>query len=98
MKRIILSIFILLVIAGLLSPNIFRASATVTDSAYAIDWWTVDGGGGESTGEGYILKGTVGQPDAGRLQGGDYGLQGGFWVESILDLLEFIIHVPLVLR
>ena len=46
---------------------------------YAIDWFTIDGGGGTSTGGNYTLSGTMGQPDAGTLSGGSYTLEGGFW-------------------
>jgi len=46
---------------------------------YAIDWWTVDGGGGTSTGSVYSVSGTIGQPDAGELRGGTFSLVGGFW-------------------
>ena len=46
---------------------------------YSIDWSTVDGGGGASTGGVYSASGTVGQPDAGKLSGGNYALEGGFW-------------------
>src|SRR5216683_1977715 len=46
---------------------------------YAIDWFTVDGGGGTSSGGSFTLTGTIGQPDAGTLSGGNYTLQGGFW-------------------
>ncbi|HKS36238.1 MAG TPA: hypothetical protein VJW76_03545 [Verrucomicrobiae bacterium] len=46
---------------------------------YAIDWHTIDGGGGTSSGGTYTLSGTIGQPDAGTLSGGTYTLQGGFW-------------------
>jgi hypothetical protein len=47
---------------------------------YSIDWSTIDGGGGRSVGGGYILEGTIGQPDAGPvLTGGGYELRGGFW-------------------
>lgn len=45
---------------------------------YSIDWFTVDGGGGADGGA-YALSGTIGQPDAGLLSGGDYALSGGFW-------------------
>jgi len=31
---------------------------------YSIDWSTIDGGGGTSTGGDYSLSGTIGQPDA----------------------------------
>jgi hypothetical protein len=46
---------------------------------YAIDWYTIDGGGGTSSGGSYTLSGTIGQPDAGTLAGGTYVLEGGFW-------------------
>jgi hypothetical protein len=46
---------------------------------YSIDWFTIDGGGGTSTGGTYSVSGTIGQPDAGRMSGGNYTLDGGFW-------------------
>lgn len=47
--------------------------------SYSIDWSTIDGGGGTSTGGVYTVSGTIGQPDAGTMSGGNYTLQGGFW-------------------
>ena len=62
---------LLALLAGLLS-----ASA----QPYTIDWWTVDGGGGTSTGGVYSVSGTIGQPDAGpTMSGGNYTIDGGFW-------------------
>jgi hypothetical protein len=46
---------------------------------YTIDWFTIDGGGGTSTGGTFSVSGTIGQPDAGTMSGGNYSLQGGFW-------------------
>ena len=46
---------------------------------FTIDWSTIDGGGGTSTGGVYAVSGTIGQPDAGKLSGGTYALDGGFW-------------------
>jgi len=47
---------------------------------YSIDWFTIDGGGGNSTGGGYSVSGTIGQHDAGGpMTGGGYSLTGGFW-------------------
>ena len=46
---------------------------------YSIDWLTIDGGGGASTGGVYAVSGTIGQPDAGVMSGGPYSLLGGFW-------------------
>jgi hypothetical protein len=53
---------------------------------YSIDWSTVDGGGGTSTGGDYMLSGTIGQPDTGTVSGGNFALNGGFW--SILAVVE----------
>jgi hypothetical protein len=48
---------------------------------YAINWQTIDGGGGTSTGGVYSVSGTIGQPDANTqpMTGGNYSLTGGFW-------------------
>ncbi len=47
---------------------------------YSVDWFTIDGGGGTSTGAIYSISGTVGQPDAGlTMSSGTYSLTGGFW-------------------
>lgn len=46
---------------------------------YSIAWSTMDGGGGTSTGVGFSLSGTIGQPDAGLMSGGPFSLVGGFW-------------------
>ena len=48
--------------------------------SYSIDWSTIDGGGGTSTGGVYSVSGTIGQPDAGpTMSGGNYSVDGGFW-------------------
>jgi hypothetical protein len=47
--------------------------------SYSIDWFTVDGGGGTSTGGMYVVSGTAGQADGGTMSGGGYSLVGGFW-------------------
>src|ERR1051326_5211845 len=59
-----------------------RASA----QSYSIDWSTIDGGGGTSTGGVYSGSGTVGQPDAGKMSGGNFSLTGGFW--SLLSVVQ----------
>jgi hypothetical protein len=54
-------------------------SAAQAQISYSIDWFTIDGGGGTSTGGVYSVTGTVGQPDAGTMGGGNYTVNGGFW-------------------
>ena len=47
---------------------------------YSINWSTLAGGGGSSTGGVYSVSGTIGQPDAGGpLTNGQYSVTGGFW-------------------
>jgi hypothetical protein len=58
---------------------LFAISFSLHAQQYSIDWFTIDGGGGTSSGGGYTLSGTIGQPDAGTLSGGNYVLEGGFW-------------------
>jgi hypothetical protein len=50
------------------------------EGQYEISWYTIDGGGGTSSGGPYTLTGTIGQPDAGWSIGGIYELLGGFWL------------------
>ena len=54
-----------LLITLLIIPTFIGASTARAGEGYEMSWWTVDGGGGESIGEGYTLKGTIGQHDAG---------------------------------
>lgn len=56
-------------------------AGSVLAQNYSIDWYTVDGGGGTSTGGVYSATGTIGQPDASvaPMTNGQYSLVGGFW-------------------
>ena len=47
---------------------------------YSIGWFSVDAGGGTSTGGLYSVSGTIGQPEAGGpIHGGNFSLVGGYW-------------------
>ena len=59
--------------------SLLSASARLHAQPFSVDWFTIDGGGGTSTGGVYSVSGTIGQPDAGVLTGGNYTLTGGFW-------------------
>lgn len=65
--------------------------------AYTLDWWTADSGGGSSSGGSYSLSGTIGQPDAGLLTGGQYTLGGGFWAGGAWTP-ENRLYLPLIRR
>jgi hypothetical protein len=64
-------------LAFLIAPLALLTVAGAAD--YTLNWWTVDGGGGTSTGGVFTVSGTIGQPDAGRMSGGTFALEGGFW-------------------
>ena len=55
------------------------SALTARAQTYSVDWYSIDGGGGTSTGGVYSVTGTIGQPDAGHMTGGNYSLDGGFW-------------------
>ena len=77
LKRTVLSLAVMLV----LTP-----AALAQD--FAIDWWTIDGGGAMfTTGGDFTLSGTIGQPDASTtvMTGGDFELAGGFWAGAAED-------------
>jgi hypothetical protein len=63
--------------------SVMLAGATVAHSAFDLRWYTFDGGGtGAAAGGSFVLAGTVGQPDAGKMSGGGFTLTGGFWAVS----------------
>jgi len=68
---------------------LFLLLVSIANAGYNISWHTIDGGGGQSSGGAYSLTGTVGQPDAGAMAGGDYELLGGFWPGGPLCLVDF---------
>jgi hypothetical protein len=85
--------FPLILFAGILL--VLLSGATFAQEAQlSLAWWTVDGGGGTSSGGEYILSGTSGQPDAGVLTNGEFKLEGGFWAARPPQ--EQRLYLPLV--
>ena len=78
--RLTVSIVLLIVLIG-----------SSANGQYELSWYTIDGGGGTSTGGDYVLSGTIGQPDAGRMSSCEYHLSGGFWLgpPCFVDLRHF---------
>jgi hypothetical protein len=62
-----------------LSSLLLLVMALPAYAQYEITSWTIDAGGGQSTGSVYAVTGTIGQPDAGTHTGGSYAFIGGFW-------------------
>ncbi len=90
---------VLLLIAVLLLLLVAVPVLAQSGGGYDLTWSTVDGGGGTfSTGDGYSLGGTAGQPDADLLTGGVYTLTGGFWPGGAPAGGIYRVYLPLVLR
>jgi hypothetical protein len=81
-KGHIISLLVLLIFLALSSP-------AGKAQQYKIDWYTIDGGGGTSSGGPYVLTGTIGQPDADWCKGGNYELLGGFWPSGPICIVDF---------
>ena len=77
MKRFLILLLMVSLIFALVG-----GAALAAIQAYELSWTTIDGGGGTSQGGSYTLSGTIGQPDADSLTGGDYRLDAGFWSEA----------------
>lgn len=96
----------LLLMAGavLLPAVLLQAQETersVSAPTYDLSWWTVDGGGSTepTTSQSYGLVGTIGQPDAGVMDGPRYGFVGGFWATVPAGTGDHHeIYLPLVVR
>lgn len=88
-RRFFVSVLLLAIaFAHAIIPSPARAQGdpgtTGTSGAgdYAVARWTIDGGGGRSSGGTYTLSGTIAQPDADPSQpstGAGYAMTGGFW-------------------
>jgi hypothetical protein len=85
-----------LVAAGMVAAWKAPSASAQPSASYDLSWHTVDGGGGASSGSGYTLTGTAGQPDAGTLSGASYTLAGGFWA-GLAQALQHLFF-PLVRR
>jgi hypothetical protein len=69
---------------------IFASWSVPVHAQYSVNWFSIDGGAGQSGGGGFALSGTIGQPDAGAMGGGGYTVTGGFWAfpTSVAPLLS----------
>jgi hypothetical protein len=64
-------------------------TATVASGQYELSWYTIDGGGGQSSGGDFSVTATIAQPDAAWSTGGEYELLGGFWPGGPLCFVDF---------
>ena len=63
--------------------------ATTVFADYKLIWYTIDGGGGTSSGGQYVVMGTIAQHDAAYSYSGSYELLGGFWPGEPMCIVDF---------
>lgn len=69
---------ILAICVSVPAVSLVSVVSAASGGQYILDWNSIDGGGRTSSGGQYTLTGTIGQPDAGYLYGGQFDLEGGF--------------------
>jgi hypothetical protein len=80
------SVIVLFVVATAVAMTAFAGSP------FDVSRYTIDGGGvlfSASNDGTFVLSGTIGQPDAGFMTGGDFTLTGGFWYGQPLGDCNF---------
>ena len=69
MKRILVASFVAMYVSICASSH----------AQFSINWFSIDGGAGQSSAGTFSVNGTIGQADAGVVGGGGYAVIGGFW-------------------
>jgi hypothetical protein len=95
MKRRRLLFFLLLVMiasALLAGTLLVKSAAAQTGSSFDLSWNVIGGGGGKSTGSGFAVEGTIGQPIVDASSGAKYTLRHGFWA----TLQSIRMYLPLI--
>lgn len=85
--------------AAILFVVLLALEAHAQVPAYSLNWNTLSSGIGPVTGGAYQVRGSLGQPDAGRLAAGTYTVEGGFWVPGAMGTVGIeppVDPVPLV--
>ena len=95
MKRPILGAILIMALAALTAPILAEPPAP----SYTVTRHTIGAGGGTSLGGTFRLSATIGQPDAGTLNGNGYDLIGGFWSSTLsFNIGGYRVYVPFVAR
>jgi hypothetical protein len=87
----------LLVISTILVLLVAVSLASAQSRDLDLVWFTIEGIGASSAGNGYTLSGTVGQADPGSPTSGIYSVEGGFWeVTTASAVLSSEVYLPLI--
>jgi hypothetical protein len=84
-----------ILVSLILVCGLVLAGSALAADGFAIPRSVIGGGGQQSTGGGYILNGTMGEPIASDLSiGAAHGLSSGYWWAHG----EYKVYLPLVVR
>src|SRR5262245_41381375 len=75
----------LMVWLSLLTASGLSTAFAQSGGSYNLSWSTIDAGGGAGAGGTFVVRATVGQPDAWVANGGSSTLFGGFWAPDSID-------------
>lgn len=78
-KKMILALLLVL----LLSLALAAVAAAQTGDGFDLSWNVIGAGGGEMSGDGYSLNGTIGQTAVGTTSNADDSAAQGFWQEFL---------------
>ena len=72
--------------AFVIAVALLSSGSFVAAQSYSIPWSRIASGGSTraSTGSVFAVSGTIGQPDAGKMSGGNFSLAGGFWAGALV--------------
>ncbi len=70
-------------------PVVGSSAAAKNERADEMTAWSVDSGGGQSSGGDFSLTAAIGQPDAGVVAQGDTVLTGGLWAGTVATGIVF---------
>jgi hypothetical protein len=87
--------YLILILLLLLITTSTLALAQVDE--LGIPWFSIDSGASSIRGGDFLLKGVIGQPDAGVLSGGDFALVGGFGI-GVSSTGAKQVYLPLITR
>ena len=105
-KKIFFTVFamIVMLILSLAYAHVHGQIVTAASNTFELPWWTIDSGGGTSSGGAFVISGSFGQADAGPsslgMNGEGFQIIGGFWHSGLIPQAngDLKFYLPVILR
>jgi hypothetical protein len=84
----------------LLGAMLVARARAAPRAGFAIGWYVMGGGGGQSASQGFGLAGTAGQAAAGPLSSESYQVGAGYWGDATVTVgpVRYGVYLPVVVR